>query len=471
QEDRRLTGPDQFRVDVAMGLVAPDVPVPERSLLLPPATKQDPSRAQLVRAVLTNSQLGLVSGLQQKGPLRTFLFGQRLRNTTGETSGADTSNPADRLLTVFQADETRTALADSINELLARNSTDLPAAIVVMTDGQDNASKTTLDEAARECARLKVPLHIYGVGSSEGGSLQLKDVVVPETVFVEDMVAVALRWRSRGFKEGTLLITLTLGDQVVAQREVPVREGDDLRQVVTFTPAKGSDEKLDFVATIRLKGNDAFADSIKRGVRVVDQKGRILYAENSPRWEYKFLQPALMRDRRVDARFLLVNGDEQVLQSGPPFLDKFPESFPEYESEKQKKPFDLLILGDVPAAYLGTERLRRIRDFVKEGGSLVLMAGREHAPAEYGETSLAEVLPVEFLPVKFKVETDARPQPFSPVLTLAGKHADMLALADTPEENLKVWEKLPGFHWHYPVTRLRPGATALLVHPRLKIGA
>src|SRR5262249_21766960 len=168
--------------------------------------------------------------------------------------------------------------------------------------------------------------------------------------------------------------------------------------------------------------------------------------------------------------FLVAGAEPQVMAAGPPFLDKFPENFPEFEAGKEKKPFDLLILGDVPAAYLGAERIRRIRDFVKEGGSLVLIAGREHAPAEYAETPLAEVLPVEFLPVKFKPHPEARPQPFTPALPLAGRHTDMLALADTPEENLKVWEKLPGFHWHYPVTRLRPGATALLAHPKLTLG-
>jgi len=33
----------------------------------------------------------------------------------------------------------------------------------------------TLEEAARECARRGVPLHIYGVGSSDVGNIQLKD--------------------------------------------------------------------------------------------------------------------------------------------------------------------------------------------------------------------------------------------------------------------------------------------------------
>src|SRR5262249_55016022 len=42
-------------------------------------------------------------------------------------------------------------------------------------------------------------------------------------------------------------------------------------------------------------------------------------------------------------------------------------------------------------------------------------------------------------------------------------------LADTHEDNIKTWKALPGWYWHYPVTKLRPGATALLVHPTAKL--
>ena len=45
-----------------------------------------------------------------------------------------------------------------------------------------------------------MPLYIYGVGSSEGGNLQFKDVLVPDTIFYEDTVSVPVRWRSRGLK-------------------------------------------------------------------------------------------------------------------------------------------------------------------------------------------------------------------------------------------------------------------------------
>ena len=481
QRDQRLSAQDRLRVAIAENRVAPDAGLPADLSLtdIPPETTANPSRAQLVRAVLTHPRLKLLEGLNKPGPLRVYLFGQRLHSTAGpapapsdaagaqqSTAPADTAGPP--WFADFKANETRTTLADAIAEVLLRNDGGLPAAIVVLTDGRDNASRATLDEAARECARLKVPLHIYGVGSSEIGNLQLKDVVVPETIFYEDAVAVLVRWRGQGFKQGRAEITLTLGDQVVASREVEVREGDDLREVLTFTPKKGDqrEERLDLTARIRFRGNETFTDDneLRRPVRVVDRKVKVLYVENQPRWEYKFLQPALLRDRRVEASFVLINADPRVQNSGPPYLPGFPKTRQELFA------FDLLILGDVPAGSLNPERIAWVRDFVAEGGGLVLIAGRQHAPASYHNTPLAEVLPVEFQPVKFAVEADARPQPFTPVLTRAGERSELMALADTPEENLHVWRNLPGFCWYYPVTKLRPGAVALLAHPRQKMG-
>src|SRR5207245_2757472 len=142
---------------------------------------------------------------------------------------------------------------------------------------------------------------------------------VPETIFFNDTISVPLRWRAQGFKKGHVEITLNLGGKVVdgkvvggkevARKELPVQTGEDLREVLTFTPDKKGKEKednLELIATIRLKENDLFKDSVTRAVRVVDSKIRILYIEGSPRHEYKFLQPVLLRDRRAKARLLQV---------------------------------------------------------------------------------------------------------------------------------------------------------------------
>jgi uncharacterized membrane protein len=461
-KDRRVGAADRQRVRIAGNWVPLTTPV-TGSVEGLPTGPADPSRIELVRAVLTHPGLELYDKLAKVGPVKTYLFGSRVRRLVGE---GPSEKQAEQFSAALTADETSTALADAVAEVLLKGDGDLPAAIVVLTDGGENASKQSLADAARECARLGVPLHVYGVGSTEGGTLEWRDVTVPDVLFTEDTVSVPVRWRAAGITRGVVEITLKLGDKEVARREVVASAGDDLRETLTFTPDKGltRTDKLDLTATIRVKGSPIVSDEIKRPVRVVERKIKVLYIEGQPRWEYKFLQRALLRDRRVEARFLLAEADAETLKAGPPYLAAFPAT------RKDLFAFDLVILGDVPAGFLGTERIAWLRDFVSEGGGLVQIAGPLHAPASYVGTGLAELLPVEFQAVRFRGLTEARPQAFNPMLTPAGERHPVLALADSYEENLKVWRELPGMYWYYPATRVRPGATVLLAHPTDKLG-
>src|SRR5262249_10739643 len=248
----------------------------------------------------------LLDRLAGKGPLRAVLFGAQPHPIAEESHDheAKTVTAAalqQRLAAVLDpsknADafsDTQTALADVLGVVLQpRHGEDLPAAVIVVTDGRDNASKSTLDEAGRDCAAAGVPLFVYGVGSSDSGNLQLKELAVAETLFSEDTASVAVRWRSQGFSQGKAEITVTLGGHVVARKEVPVKEGDDFRDVLTFTtPKVGTvEKKLELSANIRFFGPEALTDdnSATQTVRVMDRKVRVLYVEGQPRWEYKFL--------------------------------------------------------------------------------------------------------------------------------------------------------------------------------------
>jgi uncharacterized membrane protein len=461
QRDRRRSAEDQLRVAIAEGRVSPKASIKEVAASLPKDVSRDPSRLDLVRAALANSQLHLLDDLGRKGPLRTYLFGQGLRDPGRSEAGEDRLNPFPGL----QGDEPRTALADAIHDLLTGKEGEPPAAIVAMTDGQDNASKIPLTEVAAECARLGVPLHLYGVGCSDMGVVQIRDVEAPATLFYDDAVSVPVRWRARGIKKQDVLLSLTLGDRVVARRKATPEEMAQGRAVLTFTPRKGEarDEALNLKASVEVEGSPDLRDDLRRPVRLVDQHMRVLVVENTPRWEYKFLQSTLLRDRRVEASFLLTSADTRVLQSGAPFLPSFP-------TRDKLFAYDLVILGDVPVRLLGNERLGWLRDFVNEGGGLVLSAGLQHAPAEYAGTVLAEVLPVEFLPTRPRNDGTERPLPFTPVLTEAGQRSDMMALADNQEENLRTWKELQGFSWYFPVSKLRPGAVSLLDHPQARLG-
>src|SRR5262249_7921805 len=139
---------------------------------------------------------------------------------------------------------------------------------------------------------------------------------VADTLFFDDVVGVPIRYRAQGFKSGTVQLKLTLGDKVVAEREVPVRSGEELREVLTFTPTKDKEreQKLDLKASVRRKEKPTFQDSLSKRVRLLDSKVKVLYVENTPRWEFKFLQPALLRDRRVEAKFILVAADPETVR-------------------------------------------------------------------------------------------------------------------------------------------------------------
>src|SRR5262245_61018687 len=457
QKDPRPTVADKVRAAIANDRLPPNhgVGAPSSAEAL---TGDRPSRADLVKAALANKRIDLVGKLRAKGPVQPFLFGSRLRGF------ADVADQP--WLQSLKAEDHKTLLTDTLTELLQRDEHDLPAAIVVATDGRDNGSLAEWDDLAHGAARLGVPVHVYGVGGSAAGYLQLKDAAVQDTLFVEDLVNVPFRFRAQGIKDGEVELNLSLGGKVVASKRVPVKDGQDVTESLTFTPAKedASVGKKEVVASVRIiQGNEPLEDRFAKMVRVADRKVKMLYVESNPRWEFKFMQRAFLRDRRVDPTFIIINGDRKAMESGAPFLANFPDQ------RKDLFAYDLLVIGDVEANYFTQEQREWIKDFVTEGGGLVVIAGRLHAPASWLGTPLADVLPVEVPSIRFPLDDSRRPLEYKPSLSDLGKRSHILSMADDPLDAHQAWESLPGFFWHYPVTKLRPAAVSLLDHPREKI--
>src|SRR5262249_28887013 len=147
QQARRLSAPDQFRVALAQGKAEPGTALPEGSAALPAGTLKDPPRERLVREILNNPKLRLLEGLQQHGPVVPLLLGNDARTALADPSPvARRSVTAGQILARYDAGQSQTALADALHGLLQRKDGDLPAAVVVMTDGRDNASKYALEE-------------------------------------------------------------------------------------------------------------------------------------------------------------------------------------------------------------------------------------------------------------------------------------------------------------------------------------
>jgi hypothetical protein len=459
-QSMKLEDPRPSLEDKVRWAIASDKLDPKHGLTAPASpdvlSVARPARIEVARSVFTNKRLDLANQLQKKGPVQPFLFGSKLRGF------AKTEDMAAQLT----AEDAKTQITDTLADLFTRDENDLPAAIVIATDGRDNGSSAQWDDIAREASRLGIPIHTYGIGGSAAGFLQLKDAAIQDTLFVEDNVNVPFRWRAQGVKDGDVELTVTLGGKVVASKRVPVKDGQDVTETLTFTPTKedASAGRKEIVASVRLpQREDIPADKFAKLVRVADRKVKMLYIDSNPRWEFKFMLQAFKRDRRVDPTFIIVNGDRKAMESGAPFLAGFPDQ------RKDLFAYDLLVIGDVDANYFTGEQRNWIKDFVTEGGGLVVIAGRLHAPSTWLGTPLADVLPVEVPSVKFPLDDARRPSEFRPVMSDFGKRSPILSFADDPTESQRAWDEFPGFYWHYPVTKLRPAALSLLDHPKEKI--
>ncbi|MFN9917615.1 MAG: hypothetical protein ACK53L_33830, partial [Pirellulaceae bacterium] len=79
------------------------------------------------------------------------------------------------------------------------------------------------------------------------------------------------------------------------------------------------------------------------------------------------------------------------------------------------------------------------------------------------DTDLAELMPVIFDSEQPEGWGTRTPAHFE--LTEVGRRSLLTRLADSLEDNLKVWENLPGFQWYAPVLRAKAGTEILAVHP------
>jgi hypothetical protein len=216
-----------------------------------------------------------------------------------------------------------------------------------------------------------------------------------------------------------------------------------------FTPQ--SLGEFDLTAGIDARPDETVKDNNSRTQRlkVIDAKIKVLLMDQSPRWEFRYLQAMLLRDRRVDLKCFLVEGDKGISRTAQtPYLPEFPTRRDELFK------FDLVILGDVDPKVLSTQHQENLNKLVSDfGGGLLVLAGKRYMPGAYRRSVLDRILPVEFEAQtlgsnQIRLRTSRLLQ-----LTAAGRASAMLRLSDKEEENAQLWGQLPPIYWVARVSR------------------
>ena len=415
------------------------------------------SRIELVKAVLKDAKLHLLADLQKKSDLATYGFGQETVEIpqTGSPSG----EPDFSWLDNVTPKSPLTAIGDGVRDVISRKRGQPLAGVFLITDGGNNSGIQTI-EAANLAKQEGVPLYIYGVGITSPRDIIVGNLFAPEVAFVKDELPVTVRVRGQGLKGESARVTLKLGGETVAEKTVEFSGDDEQVVPLNFTPDKAG--VFDLEASIPARDDETVKDnnSVSQRIRVIDEKIKVLLVEQSPRWEFRFLQNVLLRDRRVQLKSVLIEGGAGLSQAqDSPYLAKIPAA----KDELFK--FDFIVIGDVDPRNFPPDVMNNLHDFVsKIGGSLAFIAGRKFDPAAYKDSVLEKLLPVEVKAFDTSARAIAdRARPLE--LTALGRASAMLRLAPTESDNAKIWKQLPPVFWVNQVSRAKPAAQVLLEDP------
>lgn len=466
-QDPRVDPSDLKRAAMAKGILDPTMGL-EQTLDPQAATsvKLMP-RVDVLRGMLKNPKLNLLQGLEKDLDLSAYHFGETLEELGSIASEKTNSpvapaDPAPAWLSNLEPKSPVTALGDATRDLIARKRGQSLAGIFLATDGASNSGSPAM-EAAQRAKQERVPLFIYGVGITSPRDIIVGSLLAQEVAFVKDELPVTVRVRGQGLRGESAKLQLTLtptgGGQEEVVAEKIVQFGDDEDQVIAmpFTPKAQGDYVLD--AKIEVRADEASRDNnqLRQRLRVIESKVRVLYVETTPRWEFRYLQSVISRDRRLEAKFVLLEADPGIAEGeGTPYLDKVPAT------KQDIFKFDLIILGDVSPKDFSSEQITGFEEFVQKfGGAMLFIAGPRSAPAAFAGSPLERMLPVE-LDSTVAAETG----PVSGItveLTPQGRANPMLRLSADEDDSSRIWRNFGKIYWAARVARAKPGAQALLV--------
>ncbi|MDT8398131.1 MAG: hypothetical protein RQ899_05915 [Pseudomonadales bacterium] len=350
-----------------------------------------------------------------------------------------------------------THLGQSLLQALRQSANASLGAVILVSDGADNDGAISQAELS-EIAGFGVPIHTVGIGREIiPEDLELAGLVLPDKSLPGTTLSAQISIRHD--QGGSARLKVYDGETFLSMHDIPLKPDDKL--TVAFVDVEIQEPgQLDLRFTLDpVAGENILANNSR--TQVVDapeSRYRILYFEGEPRWEYKFMQRALMDDPSVQLATLLRVTPNKFYRQGIDSPEQLEVGFPTTRAELYS--YDALIIGSVDVAELSSEQQALIRDFVSErGGSLLMLAGlRGLGQGGWGESVVGQTLPA-----RLSREDSAFVRKKAPaVLADGGLGSAMLQFSDKPSENLRLWSELPEVADYQAIGPLRPAATTLL---------
>jgi len=358
-------------------------------------------------------------------------------------------------------DGRRTDLAEALAAARRELSTAPLAGLVVVSDGADNAG-AALTEPLLSLAADRIPVHTVGIGDARfEPDIELRRAAVPPSVLQGAAVVAELSVQAAGFGGRTVPLIVEDQGRILTQTEIRLPAGGEPAVVrAHFLVSEPGPRRLRF--SIPVQAGELLAENnAVEALLVVERRvERILYFEGEPRFEVKFLRRAVADDDRLEIVTLLRSADDKFLRLGVADSLELAAGFPRTRAELFR--YRGLILGSIEASFFTHDQLQMLVEFVSvRGGGLLVLGGRKaFATGGWGQTPLADVLPVVVEPsaaadTAFFVEVAVEP-------AVLGLDHPVLQLRPTPEASAARWDSLPALSLLTPIREAKPGASVLL---------
>jgi hypothetical protein len=423
------------------------------------------SRLNLAKLLLAENNSRLLRKLADNYRLNLYLTA----DGTERLAGTETTSLS-KAVTGLSADGSgsqATRLGDAVRQVLEDSRGTPPAAILLFTDGVVTEG-ASLADAAADARQHGAPLIAVGLGSDQGPhDIEVADVLVDDTVFIDDLVSFAVQIKATGLEGQTAAVVLRRDGESKSLSEQTVTLGPDGQpQTVLLTdrPTTAGETPYFIEVTPRDDETNRANNRQRRMVSVRDAKIHVLLAFGYPSYEHRFLKTLLERDSTIQLSTYLQDADPDSAAQDRTALRSFPVARDELFD------YDVLILGDMDPRLLPRSVWTDLRKFVAEkGGGVVFIAGPRFLPWLYADVSDATALfPVEFdalastgggqLPKDISGGFVVQPTPL-------GLQAGPMQLGDTLAEAEQIWRTLSPLYWLAQVDRLKPAAQVWAEHP------
>ena len=306
-----ITDPRTDIKDIAREAIANGNLEPSASLDSSPKTlPQSPSsRIKIAEQALKNEKINLLKRLGEKSEIVTYNFGGAINDSS------PTPEPK----------YSETSIGNALHEVLRRHSADDLGGILLISDGANNEGKAIVP-VAEDLRERGIPVFAYAVGTDSPRDTAIKSIELPSVALAEDAVPVTIQFNQQGMagEKGKLIISMS-GAKAI-EKEFVFSDEESQEITLPVIPKKAGEYQIS--ATIEtsigeiLDNNNNFS----RGLRVLDSSLKVLMIESSPRWEFKYVQAMLLRERRIDLDCFLAGADPIVTRTeNSPYLESFPD--------------------------------------------------------------------------------------------------------------------------------------------------